>query len=79
MPVSTQDPFWVNAARTIFAAAAYRLRKEKNPKILPLLRYLLTADIQELQSLLKGTEAETLISEKTEKPRFPLNRYWRLI
>lgn len=68
MPPSTQDPFWVNAARTIFAAAANRMRKKvKNPKILPLLRYLLTADINELQSLLKGTEAESLISEKTEK------------
>lgn len=67
MPLSTQDPFWINAARTIFAAAAFRMRKEKNPKILSLLKYLLTADINELQSLLKGTEAETLMSEKTEK------------
>lgn len=65
--VSTQDPFWVNAARTIFAASSYQMRKEKNPKILPLLRYLLTADIESLQSLLKGTEAESLMSEKTEK------------
>jgi type IV conjugative transfer system coupling protein TraD len=67
MPPSTQDPFWINAARTIFAAAAYRMRTEKNPKIVPLLRYLLTADIEELQNLLRGTEAETLMSEKTEK------------
>lgn len=72
MPPSTQDPFWINAARTIFAAAAHRMRKDtsdKNslPKILPLLRYLLTADIGELQALLKGTEAESLMSEKTEK------------
>jgi len=67
MPLSTQDPFWVNAARTIFAAAAYRMRHDKNPKILTLLRNLLTADINVLQELLKGTEAETLMSEKTEK------------
>lgn len=67
MPPTTQDPFWINAARTIFAAAAYRMRTEKNPKIVPLLRYLLTADIEELQTLLRGTEAETLMSEKTEK------------
>lgn len=67
MPLSTQDPFWVNASRTIFAAAAFRMRDEKNPKILPLLRNLLAADLNELQSLLKGTVAETLISEKTEK------------
>lgn len=67
MPLSTQDPFWVNAARTIFSVAAYRMRSEKNPKILTLLRNLLTADINALQELLKGTEAETLMSEKTEK------------
>jgi type IV conjugative transfer system coupling protein TraD len=67
MPPSTQDPFWINAARTIFAAAAHRLRSEKQPTVLPLLRHLLTAELSELQSLLKDTEAETLISEKAEK------------
>lgn len=67
MTANSQDPFWINAARTIFAAAAFRLREESNPKILSLLRSLLTADIGQLQSLLRGTEAETLMSEKTEK------------
>lgn len=67
MAATAQDPFWVNAARTIFAAAAYRCRQDSNPKILPLLRQLLTADLGQLQSLLRGTEAESLISEKTEK------------
>jgi len=87
LAASGQDPFWNNAARTIFAASAYRMqrkiqedkkdeknnedsqnnKKEEMPKVLSLLRYLLTADIQELQDLLKGTEAETLMSEKTEK------------
>jgi type IV conjugative transfer system coupling protein TraD len=67
MTPNAQDPFWINAARTIFAAAAFRMRQEKSPKILPLLRYLLTADIGELQNLLQGTEAESLMSEKTEK------------
>jgi type IV conjugative transfer system coupling protein TraD len=67
MAATAQDPFWVNAARTIFAAAAFRLREESHPKILPLLRQLLTADLGQLQSLLRGTEAESLISEKTEK------------
>ena len=67
MTPTAQDPFWVNAARTIFAAAAFRLRQKENPQILPLLRYLLTADIGQLQSLLRGTEAESLMSEKAEK------------
>ena len=33
MAVNTQDPFWINAVRAIFAAAAYRMRHEKNRKI----------------------------------------------
>lgn len=67
MTPTAQDPFWVNAARTIFAAAAFRLHQQPQPRILPLLRYLLTADIGQLQSLLRGTEAESLMSEKAEK------------
>ncbi len=67
LSTNTQDPFWVNAARTIFAAAAYRLSHEKQPKVLSLLRYLLAAELSELHTLLKGTEAETLISDKAEK------------
>ncbi len=67
MSATAQDPFWVNAARTIFAASAFRLRQNEKPQILPLLRYLLTADVGQLQSLLRGTEAESLMSEKAEK------------
>ena len=68
MPHNSSDPFWVNAARTIFSAAAYQMAKtSKNPSLLRLLRNLLTADIGELKALLAGTEAETLMSEKIEK------------
>ncbi|HEX4045774.1 MAG TPA: type IV conjugative transfer system coupling protein TraD [Gammaproteobacteria bacterium] len=67
MPLSTQDPFWVNAARTIFSTAAYEMRNDPNRHELKLLRYLLTADLNVLQHYLKGTAAETLVSEKTEK------------
>jgi len=67
MTPTAQDPFWINAARTIFAATAFQMRHDQNPKILPLLRNLLTANIGKLQSLLEGTEAESLMSEKTEK------------
>lgn len=67
MPLSTQDPFWVNAARTIFASAAYEMRNDPNRNIIKLLRYLLTADLEQMENFLKGTEAETLASRKTEK------------
>ncbi len=67
MPLSTADPFWVNAARTIFSSAAFEMRKDPDRSVIKLLRYLLTADLELLQKYLKGTVAETLVSEKIEK------------
>jgi type IV conjugative transfer system coupling protein TraD len=67
MPLSTADPFWVNAARTIFSAAAFEMRHDPDRSVMKLLRYLLTADLELLQTYLKGTVAETLVSEKIEK------------
>ncbi|MHB1949625.1 MAG: type IV conjugative transfer system coupling protein TraD, partial [Gammaproteobacteria bacterium] len=67
MPLSTQDPFWINAARTIFSAAAFEMRNDSNRSTVKLLQYLLTADLKLIQKYLKGTEAEVLVSEKGEK------------
>lgn len=67
MPLSTQDPFWVNAARTIFSAAAFEMRKDDDKSVMKLLQTLLTADLGSIQTYLKGTEAETLVSDKIEK------------
>lgn len=67
MPLSNQDPFWINAARTIFSAAAYEMRHDTDRSISKLLQTLLTADLQSIQKYLKGTEAETLTSDKIEK------------
>jgi type IV conjugative transfer system coupling protein TraD len=67
MPLSSQDPFWVNAARTIFSAAAFEMRKDKDKSVMKLLQTLLTADLVSIQKYLKGTEAETLVSDKIEK------------
>ena len=67
MAAHTTDPFWIHAARTLFSAAACRFQQSHPPRILPLLHSLLTADLTQLQTLLRGTEAESLMSEKTEK------------
>lgn len=64
---STQDPFWINAARTIFSAVAFEMRHDKDKSITKLLKTLLNADLNTIQNYLKGTEAETLVSEKIEK------------
>lgn len=67
MPLSNQDPFWINAARTIFSSAAFEMRHDQDKSIQKLLQTLLTADLQSIQKYLKGTEAETLTSDKIEK------------
>ncbi len=67
MPPGGSDPFWINAARTIFAAAARQLQDNPNRSIDLLLKALLSLDLQALGLFLKGTEAETLVSDKAEK------------
>lgn len=64
---STQDPFWINAARTIFSSAAWQMRNDKDRSISKLLQILLSGDLESIQAFLRGTESETLVSEKIEK------------
>lgn len=60
------DPFWVDAARTVFSSVAMRLRHDA-PSIDKLLEILLTSDFEHLEPFLKGTAAATLVSGKIEK------------
>ncbi|MGL6029754.1 MAG: type IV conjugative transfer system coupling protein TraD [Legionella sp.] len=60
------DPFWVDAARTVFSSVAMKLRDD-NPSIDKLLDILLTSDFEHLEPFLKGTAAATLVSGKIEK------------
>lgn len=61
------DPYWVDAARTVFSSVAYRMRKDRDPSIEKLLSLILTAELDVLGDYLKGTEAATLVSGKIEK------------
>ena len=66
--LANTDPFWINAARTIFATAAFALReKEKTPTTRKLLAALLTESLDGIKELVKNTVAESLVSEKIEK------------
>lgn len=62
----SSDPFWVDAARTVFSCVAMKLRDEE-PSIDKLLNILLTSDFEDLEPFLKGTAAATLVSGKIEK------------
>ncbi len=61
------DPYWVDAARTVFSAAAFRMKSEKDRSIERLLSLILTAELDVLGDYLKGTQAATLVSDKIEK------------
>ena len=61
------DPFWVNAARTVFASAASRMRHDNDRSLDKLLKLLVTGEFEALEPYLKGTPAATLVSNKIEK------------
>lgn len=61
------DPFWVNAARTVFASVASKMREDKERSLSKLLRLLVTGEFSELEPYLAGTAAATLVSNKIEK------------
>jgi Type IV secretion-system coupling protein DNA-binding domain. len=64
------DPFWVNAARTIFGSAAFTMQDKNNRSIKELLKVLLMSELKDLHSFLANTEAATLTSDKIEKRLF---------
>ena len=61
------DPFWVNAARTVFVCAASSMRQDKDRSLEKLLRLLLTSEFSQLEAYLADTPAATLVSQKIEK------------
>lgn len=61
------DPFWINAARMIFAATARQLSCYEERSMSQLLKLLLHGDLEVLHTFLHNTEAASLVSAKTEK------------
>ncbi|KTD47805.1 type IV conjugative transfer system coupling protein TraD [Legionella quateirensis] len=61
------DPFWVNAARTVFSSVATTMRNDSDRSLEKLLRLLLTGEFSFLEEYLRGTPAATLVSGKIEK------------
>lgn len=61
------DPFWVNGARMILAAAAWKMKDAPDRSLQGLIKQLLISDLSEAATLLKDTEAASLVSDKIEK------------
>ncbi|MBP9728622.1 MAG: type IV conjugative transfer system coupling protein TraD [Gammaproteobacteria bacterium] len=68
IPTSLQhDPFWIDAARAVFADAAMTLKTKNQCRNQSLLGPLFAKDLKSLGALLVGTPAEALMSEQNEK------------
>ncbi|CAK1794878.1 type IV secretion system protein VirD4 [Vibrio crassostreae] len=63
------DPFWVDSARTIFAATSYQMMLDDKHEctIENLLHIILTSELSTLGEHLKDTEASSLVSKSIEK------------
>lgn len=66
-PPNANEPFWSNGARVIFSAMARQLNDVTTKSISLLLESILNAELSEMESILAGTEAAALVSEKVEK------------
>lgn len=67
MEAQSSDPYWTNAARTVFACTAYKLKNDEDRSLKKLIQLLLTAELEDLSTFLQGTAAATLVSNKIEK------------
>ena len=61
------DPFWVEAARSIFVSTANKMRNDEGRSTYKLLAMLLTSTIEDISSYLEGTDAATLVSSSAQK------------
>lgn len=61
------DPFWVDAARTVFSSTALKLYLEENKNNSILLQTLLNTDIKKLGEVVKQTAANKLVTEGSDK------------
>lgn len=68
IPMGTsEDPFWQGSGRTIFAEAAYLMRKDGDRSYAKLVDTLLSIKIDKLRAYLKSSPAANLVEEKIEK------------
>jgi type IV conjugative transfer system coupling protein TraD len=61
------DPYWADSARAVFANVAYTMQDENDRSVKKMLKFLLTAPLEELYRYLADTEAAALVSDKIEK------------
>lgn len=61
------EPFWVNAARSIFSSTAMKMSADENRSITKLLEVMLISKLENLSKYLEETESASLVDEKIQK------------
>lgn len=67
IPQTGNDPFWVNAARSVFATAAKKLNEENNYNIEDLLWITLYGSLKEVAPYFANSSAATMMDPDSEK------------
>lgn len=67
MESNVADPYWTNAARTVFQCTAYKMKDDPERSLGKLIKLLISAELDDLSSYLQGTAAASLVTSKIEK------------
>lgn len=67
IPSTLHDPFWTDAARTLFSETLKILKKGKSPSLKQALKYVISLPLQEIQDFYEGTPAAALVDKTADK------------
>ena len=67
VPQALQDPFWSEAARTLFVETIKKIRDESKPSIQRLLDYSVNKPLPQIQQFYSGTSAAAIVDIAADK------------
>lgn len=67
VPQALHDPFWSDAARTLFVETLKKLKQSSRPSLKSLIDYAINQPLSEIQSFYAGTSAAALVDKASDK------------
>ncbi|WP_032114046.1 type IV conjugative transfer system coupling protein TraD [Candidatus Paracaedibacter symbiosus] len=67
VPQALHDPFWSDAARTLFVETLKKLKRTENPSLKSLVDYAINQPLSEIQNFYAGTPAASLVDKAGDK------------
>jgi type IV conjugative transfer system coupling protein TraD len=67
VPQALHDPFWSDAARTLFVETLKKLKQTSRPSLKSLIDYAINQPLNEIQSFYSGTSAAALVDKASDK------------